>query len=287
MLISASYVRNSALRFRVFSGVITLIRPWSVLGIMLGGLASLQLTANAWSLEKELAFILGLAFITMGGFADNDACDYRIDKINRPNRPLSTGALHQHTAKLIAFGSFLGGVSALTFVSTSCMLGGLSTVILLLVYSRAVKQRSGLLGNGLIAVLSALPVWLAMWYAHDMRPLPFATLIFGIVFSREILKDLEDRVGDSLNGRRTIALRGKTTTVMLCVMSGIALGLLAGSHSLLLHEGLLTFVRRILDLTLVVGTVGWLLAAVSDTQLKHLLKYGLFGYCLLIVLSGV
>ena len=78
---------------------------------------------NVPSLNYFDAFILVFSsiFLYIGGLVTNDLFDIRKDKIERPNRPLSSGKIKKSTAVLLSVLFFGAGVflsSQLTFTST-------------------------------------------------------------------------------------------------------------------------------------------------------------------------
>ena len=79
-------------------------------------------------------------FLYVGGLVTNDLFDIRKDKIERPNRPLSSGKIKESTAVLLSALFFGCGVflsSLLTFTST---LISISLVVMILLYNYKLKN---------------------------------------------------------------------------------------------------------------------------------------------------
>ena len=81
---------------RPLNGIIAFISAW------LGGLfASQGITENL--LDTRLLFVSIAALLLLSaGNAVNDYCDYNIDRINRPQRPLPSGQIQRRHALIFA-----------------------------------------------------------------------------------------------------------------------------------------------------------------------------------------
>ncbi len=149
--------------------------------------------------------------ITAFGYVSNDLTDLAEDRINKPDRPLPTGALTSQQAAILA------GCLFVTALLLSSQLGWLALAVatlvlaLLLLYNWRLKGALGL-GNLLVAGLAACALlpgavavsgWQAAMLIH-LLPAIMALALF--VLAREMLKALEDLPGDGVVGKRTIAL---------------------------------------------------------------------------------
>ncbi len=97
---------------------------------------------NVPSLNYFDAFLLVFSsiFLYVGGLVTNDLFDIRKDKIERPNRPLSSGKIKKSTAVLLSVLFFGTGVflsSLLTFTST---LISIFLVVMILLYNYKLKN---------------------------------------------------------------------------------------------------------------------------------------------------
>ncbi|MDP8906882.1 MAG: UbiA family prenyltransferase, partial [Thermoproteota archaeon] len=97
---------------------------------------------NVPSLNYFDVFLLVLSsiFLYVGGLVTNDLFDIHKDKIERPNRPLSSGNIKKSTAVLLSALFFVAGVflsSLLTFTST---LISIFLVVMILLYNYKLKN---------------------------------------------------------------------------------------------------------------------------------------------------
>jgi len=159
--------------------------------------------------------------ITAFGYVSNDLSDVVEDRINKPDRPLPTGKLTRRQAIMLAL------MLLVTALLLSRQLGWLALTVaalvlaLLLLYNWRLKGALGL-GNLLIASLAAcalLPGAVAVdgWQRVTfVKLLPATTALALFILAREMLKTLEDRAGDGVAGKRTIAIQlGTAPTLRL------------------------------------------------------------------------
>lgn len=175
----------------------------SAAGVAIGGV----LAQGSFALPAVLRLAM-LSAIGLGaaGNVANDLADQDIDRINRPQRPLPSGAISANAAIL------LGGLMGAMGLFTAWMVGprllalAVGALVVMLAYSPLLK-RAGLLGNLAVAVVASLPmVYGAMavgWWRAGAAASGLAAILH---FAREIVKDLEDVAGDAAAGRRTIPL---------------------------------------------------------------------------------
>jgi geranylgeranylglycerol-phosphate geranylgeranyltransferase len=153
----------------------------------------------AWAMASAAA--LGAA-----GNVANDLADLDADRVNKPNRPLVSGAVSRGAA--LAIGGLAGGLGlfAAWWVGGAVLRIALPALAVMLVYSPVFKQR-GLAGNLVVAVVGSLPLVYgaaaAGWWRAGVLPASIAALLH---LPREIVKDLEDVPGDRAAGRRTIPI---------------------------------------------------------------------------------
>jgi geranylgeranylglycerol-phosphate geranylgeranyltransferase len=209
--------------YKVFPGIIRLIRPLNFVMFWIGVAVGAILVAGLEVFQEEL---LGRTLLAMGSAACiggaanaiNDYFDIEIDRINRPDRPLPSGLISKHTA-LVLWGllSVLGiGLSFL--LSFNHVVLALGSVILLYIYSATLK-RQGLIGNLVVSLI----VGMALIYGGMAVGSPSAAGI-GAVFAfvttlvREWIKDLADMTGDNQAGARTLPITlGSRSTIRLIV----------------------------------------------------------------------
>jgi geranylgeranylglycerol-phosphate geranylgeranyltransferase len=179
----------------------------SFVGTIVGGVAArgigIQLPVSLWVALVLAAF--STAFVTAGGNVVNDILDRESDRINHPDRPLVTGAISSTVARWTAASLLVGAVVvAIPVVLTRPLVGVLLGVALVALLSYEFRFKSaGFGGNLLVAFLTGL-VFLYGGAAAGipLAVLPFAFMAFFATLSREVIKDMEDLVGDV--SRRTL-----------------------------------------------------------------------------------
>ncbi len=167
-----------------------------------------------------LLVMLATVFIAAGGYVINDYFDVKIDRINRPDEVIVTRSVSKPAAMRLSIclsGIGIGFGIAVAALLKSMTLGILFVVIpgLLWFYSSSYK-RLFLIGNLTIALLAALtPMLVAMVNVAQLQLLyasilPYTTLVhdlyiwlggfalfaFLLTWIREIVKDLQDQMGD-------------------------------------------------------------------------------------------
>jgi geranylgeranylglycerol-phosphate geranylgeranyltransferase len=218
--------------------VVTLVRGRNLLlaaaGVAIGGALALGRVALPRELVLALLSAIGLGAV---GNTANDLWDVEADRVNRPLRPLVSGALSRGAALWI--GGVAGGLGLLCawLAGPTVFAIGLPSLVVMLAYSPLLKPRP-VLGNAVVAVLGSLPLVYGAsavgdWHA-GLVPFWLAVLLHA---GREIVKDIEDVPGDLAAGRRTIPIaRGRragfvAAAVPLVVFVPVALApWVAGSY---------------------------------------------------------
>lgn len=159
---------------------------------------------------KEPITLLILSTITMlslsAGNIINDIFDIKIDRINRPERPLPSGIISVQSAKyMYSFFTLIALMLSLYFNEFVILLVLFNTILLFL-YSHYFKQKI-LIGNFTVSYLT-MSVLILCGFAFDnfnqiILPCLFA---FFANFMRELVKDLEDADGDKALNLQTFAL---------------------------------------------------------------------------------
>ncbi len=167
-----------------------------------------------------LLLTLAIVLIAAGGYVINDYFDVKIDRINRPDelivtRTVSKPAAMQLSVALSSAGALCGVASAVLLRSWT--IGSVFILVpgLLWFYSSSYK-RLFMVGNLTIALLAAMtPMMVAMANVAQLQLLyatilPYTTLVhdlyawlggfalfaFLLTWVREIVKDMQDQMGD-------------------------------------------------------------------------------------------
>jgi geranylgeranylglycerol-phosphate geranylgeranyltransferase len=192
------------------AAVVRLVRPLNVVlfvvGVGVGGVLALG------GLPREaVAGLLGAAvsaaLIGAAANAINDVFDLEIDRLNRPERPLPQGHLGKSGAQWIWIVCSVAGIAVGALVSGTHAAIAIGAVVLLYVYSRRLK-RMPVIGNLVVSIVVAAALLYGALAVGEitMAVLVGASFAFLVTLAREIVKDLEDLVGDRSVGARTLAV---------------------------------------------------------------------------------
>ncbi len=198
----------------------TILRP---LNLFLAGISvvlTMTILGEVSQIDVLILLIFSVMAINGGGNVINDIYDLEIDRINRPKRPLPSGALTVEAAWAYTFALFGLGVLLSTFLTRwTFIIAAFVSIPLLAGYSVYFK-RMILLGNLVVSIMLGL-AFIYVGAALDQIPatLPIAGLAFGFTVIREIVKDLEDMAGDRQVGARTLPLVwGEKNTLLFTVV---------------------------------------------------------------------
>lgn len=191
---------------------------------------------NALRLTDFYFFLLALAsiLIAAAGYIINDYFDVNIDLINKPSKLIVSKSISKRRAILLHLILSFIGVAISFYISHQMnqrfwWLGfcNLAVVFILVLYSATFKKKL-LIGNVLIALLTSWVVVVIVLsqfqleyfingnddlnlylerYSKLLRiGMLYAGFAFIITLMREVVKDMEDFVGDERNGCKTIPI---------------------------------------------------------------------------------
>jgi len=206
-----------------------LTRPANVLIGSLSIAVGALVTGTLFPFRNVLLACISGGLITGGANGINDYYDIEIDRINKPYRPLPSKALTPSAAFFFALSLFIAGILLGALIHLFGLLIALGASILLYLYSYRLK-RLPLVGNLTVSGVSALAFIYGGVAVHRFR----ATLIpasFAFLFhlGREIIKDVEDMIGDRIQAARTLPLVWGTkpalllTSVIFVLLIGVTL----------------------------------------------------------------
>lgn len=152
--------------------------------------------------------LLALIGVMAGGYWVNDVFDFKIDRINKPEKVIVNSFV---SSKKVLTVYFVSQVIILGIVFFSLPLRvfifSATSAFVLLVYAAWLKRIS-VLGNLLISTLTASVIWLAMSLFGIRWPLIWLSMFaFEITFLRELTKDIEDIKGDLKFGLKTLPIQ--------------------------------------------------------------------------------
>jgi geranylgeranylglycerol-phosphate geranylgeranyltransferase len=190
------------------AGFISITRP---INSFVAGLAAIvaYLIDTGTIIPESLLLFFIVALITAAGNVINDFFDAEIDSINRPDRPIPSGAVSRGAALGFAVTLFLAGILVSFFTNSLCIGIAIFNAFLLIAYAAKLKS-TPLIGNIVVAYLSA-SIFLFGGALNGLdgivRIIPIAAITFFAMLSRELLKDAEDVEGDRAGGADTVPIR--------------------------------------------------------------------------------
>ena len=210
-----------------FFAYITIIRP---LNVILGGV-TIVISSFIVQYNGPISYVffavLVVMFYTAGANTLNDYFDYKIDKINRPDRAISSGlVLRNHAIVFSLFAFILGTLFALQLNMNSQLVAVGVSLPLIIGYNAKLKNFP-LIGNIVVALILSLSFIYAGFVFDNIKPLIIpALLAFGLTLIREIVKDMADVIGDKAVALKTFPIiYGENKTIVLCTALSALLGI--------------------------------------------------------------
>ena len=210
-------------------GFIKLLRPLNI------AVAAFAVLVSAYILGVyEQYYILTCVVIVVIAYngaanAFNDYCDYEIDLINRPNRPLSRGMITSFQALSFAVILFaIGSVTAFQLPFYARLTAVVIAMPLIIIYSMRLKG-TPLLGNIAVAMILGLTfVFCGLAFNKPGPMIMPAILAFGLTLVRELIKDIADVEGDNSVGLKTLPLViGKNKAITVAIIKAVLIGLVS------------------------------------------------------------
>ncbi len=184
---------------------IRLLRPtnsFPAVGLVLLG----AYLAAGWPWPRDTWMAAGAMWaITSFGYVTNDLCDVVVDRVNKPDRPLPSGRVRRSAAYAIAGLLAALAIGLAATIDWLAVLAACLTLVLLFVYNVRLKS-TVLVGNSLVAILSGSALGVGSYtVGRPWAPVWPGVLVACFILAREVLKTIEDVVGDHRAGVRTIA----------------------------------------------------------------------------------
>jgi geranylgeranylglycerol-phosphate geranylgeranyltransferase len=207
------------------NGYIHLVRPLNLAIVFFTIVAAAAIAGGDLFHDGRIVLAaLAGALIAGGGYAINDYFDVEIDAMNRPERPLPSGALTKEEAWWVWRLSSSAGVITSAFLGPEAFGIALFWVLSLYFYGKRLK-RTVLVGNLLVATVTGLAlIFGGVVIGHVEKSLWPALFAFLVNFAREIVKDIEDRAGDARGNARTLpVVYGIRPALVLATLTILAL----------------------------------------------------------------
>ena len=171
---------------------------------------------NARHIPAMLLASFAAGLIGGGGMVINDIFDVEIDRVNKPARPLPSGAVSGQAAAI--FYALLTAVGLLLnlFLHPSAQAIALGAAVLIFFYSYMLK-RTPLFGNLTVGLLTGLAfIYGGAAVGNIDRAIVPALFAFLINVGRELIKDMEDVEGDALHHAETFPVKYRLEICINC-----------------------------------------------------------------------
>ncbi|MGM0605954.1 MAG: geranylgeranylglycerol-phosphate geranylgeranyltransferase [Halobacteriota archaeon] len=188
-------------------GMVGLTRPGNVIAAsfltFVGAFVAAGVDADP---TNVVLAVVATGLATGAGNAINDYFDRDIDAINRPDRPIPSGAVTERQALWFSVGCFLGAVAAAVLLPLAAIAIAGFNLLALVVYTKLFKGLPGV-GNAVVGYLTGS----TFLFGGAAVGEPFgAVVLFALAsiatLTREIVKDVEDIEGDETEGLRTLPI---------------------------------------------------------------------------------
>ncbi len=200
-----------------------IVRPHNVAAAVLSVTVGYGMAARG---TASWALLAGVATATAGGYVVNDIRDRDIDGINKPTRPIPSGAVAPAAAWALYVLLVLATVLAAIRLPLLQALWIVCWVLLLHLYSAKLK-REYLAGNLLVSLVSGSGFLLGA-VAAGRASAGAIPALFAFFFSlgREFVKDTDDIEGDRACGARTMPIvSGEKLALRFAAVLFVLLGL--------------------------------------------------------------
>jgi geranylgeranylglycerol-phosphate geranylgeranyltransferase len=187
------------------------------LGVIVGALNSASFLKIDVSSFQIIMLILGAFFLASGLMIHNDVTDLKSDKVNRPNKPLSTGIIRVKTAFITSIALMFLSIIIALFINIrnngdlNWTCGALTFLIVLVgVCYNYYGKYYGIWGHIAVAFgVGAIPYWgsIAIFPERTFLMFPFALAIFTQEIGREIMVNAGDYKGDFKAGFKTLPVQ--------------------------------------------------------------------------------
>lgn len=183
---------------RPLNGIMSVFAVW--IGTLIAGA---HLVPNYYTILGFIAVFL----VSGGGMGINDFFDVKIDKINKPHRPIPSGKISPRAALAYSAVLFALGIAAAFFISFETFITAIIASCLLIAYAAYLKKTI-LVGNLIISGLVAVTfIFGGVIFKNYTALLPLALLAFLSNTGREIYKTIDDAMGDQKYDVNSLALK--------------------------------------------------------------------------------
>ena len=234
-----------------------IIRPLNVMVGSITILISSLIVKYNGPINVVIFAALVVTLYTVGANTLNDYFDYEIDKINRPDRAISSGLVLRTHALIISILAFILGTLIALQLNINSQLVSIGISLPLIIGYNIKLKKFPLIGNIVVAIVLALSFIYAGLAFSNVSPLILpAALAFGLTLIRELVKDMADIIGDKSVGLKTFPIIfGEKKTIILCVVLSVLLGIGAFIPFITGHYNICYGISLILTVEIPLGVV--------------------------------
>lgn len=199
-----------------------ILRPGNALMAVIAIFLMMIISGN-FTLSPFLAAFVVFA-VTGAGNAINDYFDYKIDAVNKPERPIPSRRISRKNAGIYSLSLFAVGIIIAFFISILLGIIALLSSFLMIYYAHSLKRKI-IVGNLSISFLTGLCfVFGGIAVDEILTSIFLGFYAFLMTMAREIVKDMEDREGDKQEGAKTLPIiyGMKTSSIIAAVFMVIA-----------------------------------------------------------------
>ena len=217
---------------------IEIIRPGNVVMAMIA-IILVAIVGSVYNIPMILSAIAVL-FVISAGNVINDVFDYKIDLINRPDRPIPSGRISLKNGRIYAYLLFISAIvcgAIISFMVKNLIPVGIVIFAVIALYAYAAWLKTTLLlGNFLVAFMTCLCFIFGGYCAGlsiNNQQIIYVSAFLGFfallaTLGREITKDIEDMEGDISQGAKTFpimygtkksAIIAASLIIIACILS--------------------------------------------------------------------
>ena len=184
--------------------ILYIIRPFNILIAILSVFFVINML-TVLDICRYISISSVIGFYMSGAYILNDFLDIKIDKINKPSRTLVKYDINDKILIIIIFTLFfIGSLIAYTLPDISIYIAVYITLPAIVLYELILKKIP-LIGNIIISLLVGLIFVYTEAATTESITLTYPIMILAFLLNliREIIKDIEDRHGDSTYNFKT------------------------------------------------------------------------------------
>jgi len=181
-----------------------IIRPGNAVMAVIAVFLVMLITGN-FTLNAFLACFV-VFIVTGGGNTINDYFDHKIDTINKPERPIPSGRISLKAARIYSLSLLATGTIVAFTIGILPGIVAFLTSILLVYYAYSLKTKL-LIGNFSVSFITGICfVFGGIVVGEILTSIYLGFYAFLMTMAREIVKDMEDIVGDEKEGAKTLPI---------------------------------------------------------------------------------